>query len=380
VLSKGFEVEVYTGTPAGEVVGFSDRITAELEGFVREPDSRNVEYTTSPAYCYEPIMCDLLRPRARLRHYLSQLGDYTIIPGSTLALGGSDRFYRSDPSNPYHTYIEQTYGTSVVTASVHINIGIPDPEFLIKACRLIRLEAPLWLALTASSPFIDGKATGNHSSRWATFPKTPAQVPLFKHHGHFIGWTQAQLDAGTMQNVRHLWSSVRPNGNHRPYDLNRLELRICDLPSSPIGLLAVTALLEGRLLQLMADPDLDPLVSSQWRDDPEQLANLADANEAQAAKLSLDAQLTHWQDGRTLRARDWIAELYQQVWPIAKQQGFSCFLSPVQKILTEGNEAQKWLGLYSQGVTPAVIVKHAIASMLQEENELKDSLCEPVTV
>lgn len=48
LLSKGFEVEMYTGTPQGDVVGLSDKIVAHLEGFVREPDSRNVEYTTAP--------------------------------------------------------------------------------------------------------------------------------------------------------------------------------------------------------------------------------------------------------------------------------------------------------------------------------------------
>lgn len=60
---------------------------------------------------------------------------------------------RSDPGNPYHDYIEQTYGTKVVTASIHINIGISDMETLMRACRLVRVEAPLILALTASSPF-----------------------------------------------------------------------------------------------------------------------------------------------------------------------------------------------------------------------------------
>ena len=58
LLSKGFEVELYTGTPAGEIVGLSDRIAAELEGFVREPDSRNVEYTTAPRYSYDQLLCD----------------------------------------------------------------------------------------------------------------------------------------------------------------------------------------------------------------------------------------------------------------------------------------------------------------------------------
>ena len=47
-LSKGIEVEIYTGTSQGKIVGLSDRITKELNGFVREPDSRNVEYITVP--------------------------------------------------------------------------------------------------------------------------------------------------------------------------------------------------------------------------------------------------------------------------------------------------------------------------------------------
>ncbi len=228
LLSKGFEIEMYTGTPAGDIVGLSDQIVASLDGFVREPDNRNVEYTTAPLYCYDRLLCALVRPRQKLRQYLKNLGEYTLIPGSTLSLGRSDRFYRSDPNNPYHDFIEQTYGTKVVTASIHINVGISDPELLMRACRLVRVEAPLYLALSASSPFLDGHRTGYHSTRWGLFPKTPANVPLFESHAHFIRWTQEQLVAGSMRNVRHLWTSVRPNGNRRPYDLNRLELRICD--------------------------------------------------------------------------------------------------------------------------------------------------------
>ena len=160
VLSKGFEIEIYTGTPQGEIVGLSDKIVGSLDGFVREPDSRNVEYITAPSSKYDDQLCALLLPRVNLRKYLKQLGDYTLIPGSTLSLDGSDRFVRSDPKNPYHDYIEQTYGTKVVTTSVHINVGIADPEVLMRACRVIRLEAPLYLALSASSPFLDSKATG----------------------------------------------------------------------------------------------------------------------------------------------------------------------------------------------------------------------------
>ncbi|MEA5580354.1 glutamate--cysteine ligase [Nodularia harveyana UHCC-0300] len=376
VLLKGFEIEMYTGTPQGEIVGLSDKIVTALDGFVREPDSRNVEYTTQPLSNYENLLCALLRPRRNLRSYLQSLGNYTLIPGSTLSLGGSDRFFRSDPTNPYHDYIENTYHTKVVTASVHINVGISDPEILMRACRLIRLEAPLFLALSASSPFLDGKATGYHSSRWAVFPQTPAHVPLFTSHAHHIQWVESQIAAGTMQNVRHLWTSVRPNGDRRPHDLNRLELRICDLVTDPIALLAIAAFLEARLLQLMENPDLDPLTQSIFS--PEELLSLTTRNETAAATSSLDAELQHWQDGRTILARDWIAELYQEVWAIAKQHGFSCFLSPLQKILRAGNEAQQWLQLHSVGVDSQRVLTQAIVATEEREIELENKLCSSV--
>lgn len=378
LLSKGFEVEMYTGTPEGEIVGLSDQITAALDGFVREPDSRNVEYTTAPLCCYDRLLCALVRPRQQLRAYLRQLGDYTLIPGSTLSLGHTDRFYRSDPQNPYHTYIEQTYGTNVVTASVHINIGISDPELLMRAVRWLRVEAPIYLALSASSPFLDGQPTGHHSTRWAVFPKTPAHVPLFASHRHFIEWTEAQLLAGTMQNVRHLWSSVRPNGNNRPYHLNRLELRICDLVTNPIHLLAITAFLEARIWQILETPSLDPLEQSQLpaSSRAEDLVILCDENETEVAHHSLEAQVRHWQDGRVVPIKDWIENLYQEVWPYAKQRGFSCFLSPLKTILREGNMAQQWLQQWEQGQTPEQIVRASIGQMKQQEQDLEDKLCQ----
>ncbi len=376
MLSKGFEIEVYTGTAEGDIVGLSDRIVADLEGFIREPDSRNVEYTTPPSYRYERSLLDLLQPRANLRDYLKPDG-YTLIPGSTLPLEGSaDRFWRSDPGNPYHTYIEQTYGTKVVTASVHINIGVSDPDVLMRLCRLVRVEAPLYLALSASSPFFNGDVTGYHSTRWSVFPQTPQHVPLFTSHQDFIQWTETQLRLGTMQNVRHLWSSVRPNGDRRPYILNRLELRICDLVSDPIDLLAITALLEARLIQAMENPDLDPLVMSDLpsasRGDT--LVAQAIENEQLAAKSSLDSHLTHWQTGETIVARDWIQSLYEEVWPVAKAGGFSCFLLPIQRMLRDGNESMRWKQLSDQGWSREQVVQFAIQEMAKREQALRDEM------
>lgn len=381
LLSKGFEVEMYTGTPAGEVVGFSDKIVAALDSFVREPDTRNVEYTTAPFCRYEHLLCELIKPRVRLRSYLKTLGDYTIIPGSTLPLGGAQEFHRSDPKNPYHDYIEQTYGTNVVTASIHINIGMSDLEELMRACRLIRLEAPLYLALSASSPFFNGNVTGFHSTRWQMFPQTPQHVPLFESHLHHIRWVEDQLAAGSMQSVRHLWSSVRPNGDRRPYNLNRLELRICDLVSDPLHLLAITTLLEARLQQMLATPELDPLESSQLSEQTrsEDLLEITLENEKAVAANSLNATLRHWQDGRTITAQDWINQMYDEVRPFAQAAGIGCFLTPIKQILRDGNQAQRWLA-EAEKSTPTQVIQGAIAQMQQQESLLAQEVCQSALV
>ena len=372
LLLKGFEVELYTGRPDGTVVGCSAEVAAALEGFVTEPDCRNLEYITPPAASYAIQLELLLEPRRRLRPWLAQRG-LTLLPGSTLSTGDSQRFERSNPENPYHAYIESTYGTRVVTASVHINLGLTDPDQLFAACRLVRCEAALLLALSACSPFVDGQVTGAHSQRWLQFPLTPDQVPLFLNHGHYIQWVEEQLELGTMQNVRHLWTSVRPNGERRPYDLNRLEIRICDLVADPQMLLALTAFVELRIHQLLRDPSaLDPLVAS--RLDPEALAALADANDQAAARSSLGAELRHWRDGEPITARAWIAAELEAMQPLARELELVDVLAPLQLVLAEGNPAMQWLAAHAQGASVAELIAAAAADLEQLEGRL-GALC-----
>jgi len=373
LLSKGFEVEMYTGRPEGTVVGCATEAAAALEGFVTEPDQRNLEYITPPDPSYRRQLELLLEPRQRLRRWLAPRG-LTLLPGSTLSTGDSHRFERSDPSNAYHGTIEATYGTRVVTASVHINLGLATMEPLFAALRLLRCEGALLLALSASSPFLDNHPTGAHSHRWLQFPLTPPHTPLFTSHAHYIAWMEEQLRSGAMVNVRHLWTSVRPNGDDRPHDLNRVEIRICDLIHDPLLLLAVTAFAELRVQQLLADPTAhDPLHASGL--DPEALAQLADTNDRAAARASLDAPLQHWRTGQTLPARDWIAAELQEMAPLAASLDLAEVLEPLRLLLLPlerggGNTAMRWLARHGAGESVAAILADEAAVLEHREQQL----------
>ena len=369
-LAKGFEVEMYTGRSDGTVVGCSSAAAAALEGVVTEPDCRNLEYITPPEASYEQQLVHLLKPRRQLRQWLSER-QLTLLPGSTLSLGNSQRFERSDPENPYHHFIEATYGTRVVTASIHINLGITDPELLFAALRLVRCEAALLLALSASSPFLGGQLCDHHSQRWQQFPLTPDKVPLFLNHDHYKQWVEQQLAIGSMRNERHLWTSVRPNGPRRPYDLNRLELRICDLVTDPADLLAITTLLELRVLNLARHPhQLDPLHSSNLS--PDELAKLADSNDAAAAQLSLDADLHHWRDGAPVLCRRWIQDLIESITPLAEELGLHERLLPLQRLLSGGNQAMRWRDAHARGSSIAELLRAGSRAMEQQEQVLHE--------
>ena len=378
LLLKGFEVELYTGRADGTVVGCSAEAAAALDGFVTEPDCRNLEYITPPDADYSRQLQLLLEPRQRLRRWLANR-NLTLLPGSTLSLGDSQRFERSDPANPYHGYIEATYGTKVVTASVHINLGLTADHglepmtSLFAGLRLMRCEASLLLALSASSPFLDGHVTAAHSQRWLQFPLTPAEVPLFLDHQHYISWMGEQLALGTMQNVRHLWTSVRPNGDNRPHDLNRLEIRICDLVTDPLVLLAITAFAELRLQQLLREPErYDPLHASSLS--PSQLATLADANDRAAARSSLDATVMHWRNGAPILVRDWLAQELTDLAPLAEELGLSRVLAPLQGVLDQGNQAMGWLAGHQAGLSIPTLLNQTVEAMASQEAELLEAI------
>ncbi|MBW3042797.1 glutamate--cysteine ligase [Prochlorococcus marinus] len=365
MLLKGFEVELFTGTFAGTNVGVASSVTKDLLDFVKEPDQRNIEYITVPDKRYAVLKHALLLPRQKLRKWLD-LKKLTILPGSTLSLGNTKIFERSDSKNLYHSFIEKNYGTKVVTASIHINLGIENLSLLFSALRLVRCEASLFLALSASSPFLEGKATGVHSQRWVQFPKTPSNVPMFLDHAHYVTWIEEQLSQGKMLNERHLWTSVRPNGPERPHLLNRLELRICDLVCNVDLLLAITALLELRIINLKNNlKKYDPIEASSKSST--ELAFLSDENDLNAAKFSLDADLSHWRDGKQIKCIDWIKEILLDVTPLAKELDIFELLKPIESVLTNGNQSMIWLDSYSKGASIQSLLHKGINDMEREE-------------
>ena len=366
-LYKGFEVELFTGS-FNSHIGVSADVEKNFSNFVKEPDNRNVEYITTPEKDYMLLHRQLISPRKNLRQWLNNKG-LTIIPSSTLCFKHDLQFQRSDIENVYHQFIQDNYGISIATSSVHINIGIENLDKLFAAIRLIRSEAALYLSISASSPFLNNKITENHSQRWIQFPKTPSKVPFFVNHNSYIEWIEENIANKNMQNIRHFWSSIRPNGPQRPLILDRLELRICDFVHDINLLLGITAMLELRILHLFDNLNtLDPLTASIFSF--EELSEICDQNEIYAAKDSLNSELIHWQDGKKIICREWIQNLLSDLSLTAEKFNMKHLLEPIHRVLEEGNQAMKWINQYKKGLSIEEIMKLTIDDMIINEKEI----------
>ena len=200
------------------------------------------------------------------------------------------------------------------------------------------------------------------------FPKTPSKVPFFLNHNSYINWIEENIANKNMQNVRHFWSSIRPNGPQRPFILDRLELRICDFVCDINLLLGITAMLELRILYLFENiKTVDPLNASIFS--LNQLPEICDQNEINAAKNSLNSELIHWQNGEKVICREWIKNLLTDLSHIAEKYNMRYLLKPIYSVLEEGNQSMKWINQYEKGLAIEKIMQIAIDDMKKSEED-----------
>ena len=58
------------------------------------------------------------------------------------------------------------------TFSLHVHVGVRDLDRAVRVCDRLRPVLPLLLAVSANSPFLDGRPAGLHSARTQTFTRT----------------------------------------------------------------------------------------------------------------------------------------------------------------------------------------------------------------
>jgi glutamate---cysteine ligase / carboxylate-amine ligase len=139
------------------------------------------------------------------------------------------------------------------TFSLHVHVGVQGAERAVRVCDRLRVVMPELLAISANSPFLDGRHSGLHSARTQIFTKS---FPRCGIPDPFGGW-QAYADyidflarTNSIEEFTQVWWSVRP---HHSY--GTVEMRICDAQTSGDDSTALAALITSCVAQAAMDHD-----------------------------------------------------------------------------------------------------------------------------
>jgi carboxylate-amine ligase len=148
----------------------------------------------------------------------------------------------------------QIVGRRDLVCGMHVHVQLPDAGRRVDVMRRMIPWLPLFLALSASSPFWHGRATGLKAYRLALYDELPRSgVPeLFASEAEFTTYVKAMMAAGAIRDGSYIWWMVRPSWRQPT-----LELRACDCCTSIDDVLALTALYRALARRLYRDSSIN---------------------------------------------------------------------------------------------------------------------------
>jgi carboxylate-amine ligase len=211
------------------------------------------------------------------------------------------------------------------TFALHVHIGVADADVGIALLNRLRAHVPLLLALSANSPFWQGRDTGLASARTPIFQAFPrVGIPrAFASYLEYVEVVDQMLRCDAFPEPSFLWWDVRP----RPR-FGTIELRVMDAQSRAERSLALAA-----LVQTIAHLELE-----EGYHDPRLVGapEILDENRFLAARDGMDAQLLDPVTETLVPAREQLAELLEIAAPHAQRLGCEDALELVEEIALDG--------------------------------------------
>jgi carboxylate-amine ligase len=248
------------------------------------------------------------------------------------------------PAERYAVLAEQLRGLlrRTPTAAVHVHVAMPDAETAIRACNGLRDHLPVIGALAANSPFWFGRDSGMASARAPLFRAyRGAEIPrAFHSYDDYAETIAATVAAGELADYTFLYWDIRPHPR-----LGTVEARAMDGQSA----LWTEAALAAFVHALAAREAQEPAGARRSWTPREALVEASFA----AHRDGLDARLPL--DGALRPAREVIRATLALARPFARELDGGGALDGVERILTEGNGADRQRAAFARGGMAAVL-------------------------
>ena len=235
------------------------------------------------------------------------------------------------------------------TFSLHVHVGIRGIDRAVRVCDRLREVLPLLLAISANSPFLDGRDSGLHSARTQSFTKS---FPRCGVPDVFGGWSAYRDYIDFLYRTRSIveftqvWWSIRPH-----FSFGTVEVRICDAQATAQESEALAALMVACIAQAARDVDEGvPFAHPPPR--------LIEENMWRAIRFGLDGRLIDLARAQEYPAREAIERLALWTLPVRAELG-------IEPAFPERNGAQRQRQMIDAGASD----EEVLASVVEETRQ-----------
>jgi glutamate---cysteine ligase / carboxylate-amine ligase len=221
---------------------------------------------------------------------------------------------------------------------LHVHVGMRSGDEAIWVANALRTWLPELLALSANSPFWQGRDTGLASTRIKVFDPFPRSglPPTFASFADFEALVERGIKTGSFPDYTYIWWDLRPHPR-----LGTLEVRICDAQTRIDSVAAIVALVQSLAATLAERYGRDGSL-------PIQPITLVAENKWRAARYGLDADLIWLERDEERPAREALRHLVELAEPAACRLGCARELALVEDVLSRGTGADEQRRVYAE--------------------------------
>lgn len=308
-----------------------------------------IEINSSVHSSYGPLLDEL----REIRDTLVAAGDMLNIG---IAGGGTHPFQhwseQKISSKPRYEYLSQLYGYLAKQFTVfgqHVHIGCASGDDALYLLHALSRYLPHFIALSSSSPFVQGVDSGFDSARL----NSVFAFPMSGRAPFVLGWQEftevyfAKMErTNIIKSMKDFYWDLRPKPEY-----GTIELRVCDTPLTVERAAALAAYLQAlcrHLLQRSEEPPVedDYLVYTY--------------NRFQACRFGLEGAITHPKTYANLPLREDILATLEKMMPHAEALGSVEALQHLAEAARDGSDAARLRRHYERDGSVAGMVNAAI--------------------
>lgn len=309
---------------------------------------------------------ELLAQLRRIRDTLVRAGDMLNVG---VCGGGTHPFQKWSErkifSKPRFKQVSKLYGYLAKQFTVfgqHVHVGCSSGDDALFLLHSLNRYVPHFIALSASSPYFQGRDTLFNSARLNSvfaFPLSGRAPFLLRWEDFERDYFSRMEDTGIVKSMKDFYWDIRPKPEY-----GTIELRVCDTPLSVERAAALACYLQAICSHLLERSEAPPA------EDDYLVYNF---NRFQACRFGLDGTLVHPKSHESLSIREDILTTLRRMEPYAEKAGSLQAIEHLYQAAHAGSDAAYLRQEYVTTGSTEGMVDAAIRRFRADENDAAGS-------